>query len=340
VSLSEEQFREQLVDYLYGELEDAQREAFEASLAQSSERRAEVEALRATLRTARTGLSALHEDPPARARSAILDAERASRVRVLGRKPWYRRGATLTPLLAAAAALTFAVLSPRRDQPLHQEQVERAAAPEAPAPRQEAEGARDEVAPSGQQAEEGARDPLGERKRALEAASKGSSEPPRARKREQSRPGADKAPARRAASHDDVDGLSDFAEPPPGWGGGGLVGSGAAAPAAVKPAQEQESRGAADRWADAPAHPAPVASRPASAPRMAAQEASAESKADASSAADALVKRAREHVEARRWSEAVIAYRELLLRFPNDARAASWRSELGSAARALSAVPP
>jgi hypothetical protein len=344
--VSEEQFREQLVDYLYGELDGAQRDAFEASLAASPQRQAELEAMRETLRTARTGLAALNEEPPARLRGAILDAERASHARVLPLKPWYRRASTITPALAAAAALTFAVLAPRRDQ---QPRLDNEQAPAPPA-------AEPTAAPQGE--------PIVEQ--LVESESKGKLEAPAEKKR-------DVRVQRRARPEldDSKDGLSGFAPPPPGWGsgavgrsGGGGSGDALEGVAADKPRVQAEARARREeaessaRAASATSAPAPVAAKPAkrarapeAAPKSSADLASAEPasaepargpSADAGSqrAPDAMVQRAREHVSARRWSEAVIAYRELLMRFPKDERAASWRSELGDAARALTAVPP
>jgi hypothetical protein len=351
VSLSEEQFREQLVDYLYGELDDTQRAAFEAELAASPARRAELDALRATLRTARTGLASLEEEPPARLRGVILDAERAS-YRVVQRKPWYRRGVTVAPLLAAAAALTFAVLAPR---PEHQPGPDYASEPAAlPTPR--------EAAPTSPTREEDAPG-VGELARAP-VESKGKLEASEKKRELRSRSAARRGPAAEeniAERADDRAAQGEgFAQPPAGWGSGTLGGSGggglrlephadkaasrapsprAPAPRASAPASES----AVSESAVSEAAPAPVASRPAPAPAKTSADAEpreqARPEAAAPRAPDEQVKRAQEHMAARRWSQAVIAYRELLQRFPRDERAARWRSELGEAARALSAVP-
>ncbi|HEY6881570.1 MAG TPA: hypothetical protein VI299_26270, partial [Polyangiales bacterium] len=152
MSQREDQFREQLVDYLYGELDGAQRVAFEAELAASPEHRAELAAMRATLRTARSGLAALNEEPPAHLRAAILAGERAVHApKVVALKPWYRRASALVPALAAAAAVAFAVLAPRRDHQLDRgleedapaspaEPAQPVAAPAAPPPESEGLG--------------------------------------------------------------------------------------------------------------------------------------------------------------------------------------------------------
>ena len=48
----------------------------------------------------------------------------------------------------------------------------------------------------------------------------------------------------------------------------------------------------------------------------------------------ALVRRAHEHVAAKRWREAEADYRELLRRFPNAAPAPSWKKQLELVIRA------
>ncbi|MET0283644.1 MAG: hypothetical protein ABW352_04220 [Polyangiales bacterium] len=323
--MSEEQFREQLVDYLYDELDQAQRAAFEAELASSTERRAELEAMRATLRSARTGLSALDEEPPARLRGAILDAERASHV--VRPRAWYRRGITVAPLLAAAAALTFAVLAPR---PEHQPGPDYASepapgAPLAPAvPEPMPEASRDEPGVG-----ELARAPV-ESKSKLEASDKAREKKGELRARSASRRG----PALQERADDRAVSNEGFAQPPADWGSGSL---GAAGGGGLRDQREAEER------SDVPAsRPAPAPAARAAAPKKSAAAESAElakPARDAGSAPDELVQRAQEHMAAHRWSQAVIAYRELLQRFPKDERAARWRSELGEAARALSAVP-
>ncbi|HEX5661751.1 MAG TPA: hypothetical protein VFX59_31385 [Polyangiales bacterium] len=343
--MSEEQFREQLVDYLYGELDGAQRAAFEKEL-EAPERRAELEAMRATLRTARTGLAALDEEPPARLRGAILDAERASR-NVIALKPWYRRAGTITPMLAAAAALTFAVLAPRRDEQPRLEPQPRLEQAPPPLPAAPAVVPPADDAPAESKGKLEARG-TSARERHVEAP---------AEKEREARPplrAPRPAEARKSAAADERadDFGGGFAAPPAGWGsGGGALGRGAARERALDKAEpeaaEESVASAPPPRAAAPASPShSMASEQAGGPAKRSQvvskpgaELASGRDAGQQRAPDELVQRAREHASAHRWSEAVLAYRELLQRFPKDERAASWRSELGSASRALTAVP-
>jgi hypothetical protein len=105
----------------------------------------------------------------------------------------------------------------------------------------------------------------------------------------------------------------------------------------------------------APAAPASSAARassvaPASsAARAPAQDAPAEAaselqrnRADAkiARAPNELVRRAGEHLAARRWQQAVTDYRELLRRYPNDSRVLAWKKQLELAAQALRGAMP
>jgi hypothetical protein len=75
VKFSDEQFRDRLIDYLYGELEGDELEAFETRLLESESCRRELSALQETLGIARAALSGpLLEEPPARVRAALLAA--------------------------------------------------------------------------------------------------------------------------------------------------------------------------------------------------------------------------------------------------------------------------
>lgn len=76
MTLTRQQFREQLIDYVYDQLAAPDRAAFEACLAESDEYRRELGELRSTLQLAREGLAALEEDPPARVKRAVLAAAR------------------------------------------------------------------------------------------------------------------------------------------------------------------------------------------------------------------------------------------------------------------------
>jgi hypothetical protein len=363
VSLSDEQFREQLVDYLYEELEGAQLEAFEAALALPA-RRAELEALRETLRAARSGLAALAEEPPTGARASILAAEQASRepARVV-RGPWFRKlhAGVVLPALAAAAALAFAVLAPRRDHvPGQNYEVE--ARPRARERRNEAPAEPFPGSPSAlpeaprEQARPG-EPPKDQPPSADEAEQSASGSAPAQSERKREAP----ARARRPAG-EGVAGRSGggYAQPPPAaWDDlSDRGGVGALREVAPRAEQARASR-AADTESAASTPPAAAPAKkgdPASIVRTrdrgrastsaapAAEQAAPQSpqaapELDARNNPDALVERARAHAEARRWADAAIAYRELLQRFPRDPRAAAWRSELGRVARELSAVP-
>src|SRR4051812_35216023 len=78
MTLSFEQFRERMVDYLYQELTGDELRAFEAYLSESAEARRELSALQSTLHIARQGLAqAAAEEPPTRVRAAVLAAAQA-----------------------------------------------------------------------------------------------------------------------------------------------------------------------------------------------------------------------------------------------------------------------
>ena len=150
MSLTIEQFRERVVDYLYGELDGEALREFEACLVESAACRSELAALQSTLRTARAGLTPVdREVPPARVRTAVLaaaaEAQRARSpaalpVRALNehlaawwswlRTPW------LVPTIGVAAAVAVVVLG-REIEPLrrHQHEAEHeTVAHEAPTP--------------------------------------------------------------------------------------------------------------------------------------------------------------------------------------------------------------
>jgi TolA-binding protein len=53
----------------------------------------------------------------------------------------------------------------------------------------------------------------------------------------------------------------------------------------------------------------------------------------------ALLRRANEHVAAKRWPQAEADFRELLRRYPADARAPSWKKQLALVTQALHDAP-
>lgn len=137
-------------------------------------------------------------------------------------------------------------------------------------------------------------------------------------------------------------GSDGFAARGEGRGGGGVV--------AAKPAAR--ARSTASQAAPAPAPSAPLASSagddlalggaPASSLRSPAEgrasSSSAGAKAEPPRAPDEAVKKALEHMNARRFGQAAVAYRELLQRYPKDSRVPFFRSQLTAALSALSNV--
>ncbi|MEY4512562.1 MAG: hypothetical protein RLZZ450_4684, partial [Pseudomonadota bacterium] len=152
MTLSVERFRDQLVGYLYGELEGESLHEFEASLRASEQYRSELATMQETLRLSRDGLAALRESdraPPSRVSRAVLAAaaeqlrERASdRERetssfwVFLRTPW------LLPTLGVAAAVSVVVLYkpvespklPEYQTPVEEQREQREPAGAAPSP--------------------------------------------------------------------------------------------------------------------------------------------------------------------------------------------------------------
>jgi hypothetical protein len=98
----------------------------------------------------------------------------------------------------------------------------------------------------------------------------------------------------------------------------------ASPPAAAKPQVAPAAPSAAA--AGAPAAQAPAKDEPA-------KTASDAKERDATSARDVLARRAEQLFVARRWDEAVAAYRELLRRFPDADPAAKWRARMAQAER-------
>jgi hypothetical protein len=162
-----------------------------------------------------------------------------------------------------------------------------------------------------------------------------------------------------------------YARPPSGWKGGATAPEPASAPAvatappprpvvaAAEPARarsaprekqevELDENGASadapmsrhvtadkkSKKADAPAKSAAASSAPAVASAPATAAAPAKDDAEESEAAppqEALARRAEQLFAARRWSEAIAAYRELLRRFPDADLKSRWRARITSA---------
>jgi hypothetical protein len=149
VRLSLEQFRERLVDYLYGTLEGDERKAFEECLAESEVCRRELSTLQSTLRTVRLELAKPQDEPPPSVRASVLAAaavearvlEAAARERKSQRpsaRPSSRparpvpdsargglwswlRAPWLLPTLGVAAAVAVVVLHKEVESPVQRE---------------------------------------------------------------------------------------------------------------------------------------------------------------------------------------------------------------------------
>lgn len=333
MSLSRAQVREQMVDYLYGELQGEALAAFEAALRESEQSRRELAELQAMLRATRGELARdKAAQPPARVRDAVLKAaeDAAQRdapppARVIDAMPqrsalssalrWLRSVWILPPLIAAAAA---ALLVFRKEQPpaesAHTQPTSHVAEPEAPG------------APEG--STPGAATPQAEA-------------PP---------PPAPESRSARSKSRE------QYATPPADWRRSRSADTRARAPAATTgesaPTREEQASGGGLGSAERRAAAAPQApealdpdttlssdglrtAAPSSAP-------SARPSAEVRSAAPApvpltaanLERRARAHAAADRWAQAAADYRELLRRFPQDPRRKLWTEQLELALRA------
>jgi hypothetical protein len=371
VTLSNDEFQERLVDYLYGELEGDELRAFEDHLRAWDEARRELATLQATLRTARDGLTQIVDGPlPARVRSTLLAAagaqlraaepspaipptlvpEQGAFLRWL-RAPW------LLPTLGVAAAVALVVFGKHSQAPSMQVDEQTAK------PSEQQPGPSPASAPPSTATSE--------------------SRPPEDKG---GQPAADmqQAPAKAARSrHERARSQNEgFAVPPPAWeakreqasgtleesrpkqapaASGAARKSSAAAEREAPLAQDKASGGLGeasgprvDRRAAAersesldglaePTTPAPAARAVPAAPAVA-DDARIESanerqpthaQAKPALAPDDLARRAQQHVTAQRWQLAAADYRELLRRFPNDTRVAAWRKQLVLATQAL-----
>ena len=119
MTISDERFRDTLIDYLYGELPQDERAAFEASLAESPLRRREYEALRDTLHVARSGLGQLETSPPPRVRLAVerfaqqQERSRAAQVTLWSRLVTFWRNPVLVASLGFVTVVALAVINRR-----------------------------------------------------------------------------------------------------------------------------------------------------------------------------------------------------------------------------------
>lgn len=394
-----EHFREQLVDYLYGQLEGDELRAFEAFVAESEEARRELSTLSDTLYVARKGLTQLADEPaPTHVSAAVLAfaAQHVERPQAARKPaatpraeggPWaWLRAPWLVPTLGVAAAVSIVVLYKRVESPDMTRHREPAATsePATPAAPPEAPGPMLGEAP-------------------VPAAGQSGSASDQAREAEDKLSGAlaeETAPQKRAPAPVRRSGASvratppsdwdEYAAPPPSWDrerareqkpgadrsdesgagpealGVGVTsekGGGRARRSQPRSSQrEGEARAeGTTRAVESSVQRAPAATAPtlrATAPRpqpaakaegSAAAAAPAAAPSDdegasnasdrgASRAPDEQVKRAQALLEQRRWSEAAVAYRELLLRYPRDARVPDFRKRLTQASQALGAT--
>jgi hypothetical protein len=367
--LSREEFREHLIDYLYGQLEATQRESFEACLAESADCRQELAELEQTLDHARSGLALLDEAPPARARQAVLAlaaapvtsavVERPSSTSALARLiAWLANPVPLGALsVAAVAALGLLVHQSQHDE-VHNAQPDRFQPTAPTAPMQEpgatgetgdvheqsnATGTASELPASSGGAQPSAATPGPARDAADEPLpSKPSPSPAR---RETTPPRPSTRPARAPAK------ATEAVE--------SRRAAGAAQPATerreaerleedesaspVTPSTSRASRArepsaASSSDAREPAPPAPAAPSPPST-SSASKGLGANSRA-APVTLETLQREANAHLAAHRLREAAESYEALLRRFPDDARAPQWRKQLALIQRALHESAP
>jgi hypothetical protein len=345
MTLSREQFKDQMVDYLYGELAAEERAAFEASVAQSEELRRELASMQGTLRSARAGLQSLAEEAPARVRQNVLafaeqhkPARSVNRVRVTDAPTgsgWLARfsqprwvGALSVAAIAGLALLTNSLsqhdtLSDLEPAPQSAAQptaasAERAneaapvlepvlpAEPAEPQPAREL-GAHDRQPSAKRSAPQATRSRRAEpsASKGIGSATSGSLEADEARAELRAPEPAALAPAAAEAKAE-------------GFGSGAVPAKSsthATANAEREMAQPVDDLGSAAARRSGNSAPGGAAIIAAPAPR-------------ASLSADDLVKQARAHVAAGRMPQAIADYRTLLQRFPKDKRALEWTKTL------------
>jgi hypothetical protein len=316
MTLSVEQFHEQLIDYLYDQLKGDELRAFEAHLRDSADARQELASLQNTLRVAREGIAqSADEAPTARVRDAVLAAARqharepmpAKRARDESAGVWrWLRAAWLLPTLGVVAAAAFVVFSKHALSPeLTREGT--AASPYAV------------TTPAAPPPSAANAAPANESKQLENKAERTADPQPSAAK-----PTRSSTPRARGAN-------AGFALPPPAW---------APAPAAAPRGSVERETGQSEDEPNALRRRAPTPSRGAEPLREAAKPEPADDLLAGSedgrvAAANVLVRRASEHAAARRWREAQEDYRDLLRRFPRDVRTAEWRRQLAAALLAL-----
>ena len=370
MTLSMEQFRQLLVDYLYDELAPHERAQFETCLAASEACRRELQSMQHTLQRARAGLAELDQPPPPGSRQKLLQtAEAHARAQsesqtasathgsVVSRfLHWLRNPAVLGAFSVATVALLVVLNREVLFRPAERLTAEpkpdtSALAPAAPpsqdgaaTPAQPAAG----TPPGAQDLHENrvqdAPDQDAERSdrgRGSPTPKPSTTKPAPAPRRTYTRPPADLAPPR----SNQVRSRTKQAAPA----------LGAASSAREAMAQEAIPRPRMQPRSDSPepeiATPADQATArlPGATPnthgRPAADSASKRQAALPGRASratpaeaeqlslDELLRRAQDHLAQGRWSEAERAYQALLRRFPRDPRSAHWRKQLQTAQR-------
>lgn len=338
-----EQTRAQMLELLDGELAPSTRAELDAHVKGCPECRAELAALESTRAMARHALAA--DVPPPRARAAILQAAAAA---VAARKPataaarpswWERIRAKWTlPTFATIGAVAVFLLASRifMEPEKTYERGRQGVVPaetEAPAVRP-AEEAKSAAPPP----------PALKREVDDHAADRTAPAAPARRRAQPARPAGAARPQAERPNRDTVDGLLEgttpapatraFAPPPP--------------PAPERREEREERDEGADRaarlraGADDVADEAPSrGTTGAGAPRAAAPSAApAAKKANGPVTAESPVARADRLFAQRRWTQAAIAYRELLRDDPHSPDAARWRQRLAACEAAASTPPP
>ncbi len=342
-----EQTRGRMLELLYGELAAGARAEVDAHVAGCPACKAELRALEATRGLARQALAA--DAPPARARAAILQAAAAAvparkGAAAVARPSWWDRlrGRWTLPTFATIGAVAVFLLASRiflEPEKTYQRGRQGLGAPSTPAPQAApaaaAQGPKNATAGL-ERADRAAKDEVTQ-----PAGGAGAGTRP-ARRRSQPTaaavPSAPRRPAKRSLD-DMLEGAAPaaaapaVAPPPPGRArdereqrpperevdddllraedspasGGRAAGSAAAAKRAPAPAGE-------------------ISAAPAAAPARAARETPA-------ARADRLFAQ-------RRWTEAAVAYRELLRDEPRSPEAVRWRQRLAACEAAAPANPP
>jgi hypothetical protein len=318
MSSAQDEFRQQLLGYVYGELKGDELAAFEAQLASSEEYQRELASMRETLQLAREGLSALAEAAPPRLHGkliALADAREAA-----PRKPSFWAWLRNPSLIAVAGLATIALLAVVSRQNPFDAKHDRVPIGEEPKP----------AAPVLERNAEESQGP-GANELAPPAPTRETPQPATHRKREASADERRGAAAKSSGPMRDRAAPRKYAEPPPARDDQ-LAAPSAAAAESVEAAPMPRAEPAAPKRAAANGGGAYDLEKPSTS-RFAQPPPAAPTVPQL--APDQAVNLAREHAEHARWQEAALAYRELLRRYPDDPRKSEWQRELDLAKRVL-----